>query len=112
MYAYYNGSKYDAHVNQFAVYPLLGKYDTLTFEAYKNNYDKSNVDDITIKIYGDGTELKSVNINKDVMPATYTVDITNVQKLKIEFVSKNKTVANESGKLPGELANVIVSKTK
>ena len=96
----------------YAVYPLMGKYDTLTFEAYRSNYDTSTDESITIKIFGDNTELQSIVIDKGFNPNQYSIDISGVQKLKIVFESYDTNVFKQFDKLPGELANVIVSKTK
>lgn len=96
----------------YAVYPLMGKYDTLTFEAYRNNYNTSTDESITIRIFGDNTELQSIVIDKAFVPNQYHIDISGIQKLKIVFESYDTNMFKQFDKLPGELANVVVSKTK
>ena len=100
--------------NQYEVYPLLGKYDTLTFEAYRNNDDSTKTSDETsgINIYGDDVLLKEITIDKNFMPQNFSINISGVQKLKIEFDSKGTDASKWLDRLPGNIANVVVFKTQ
>ena len=100
--------------NQYEVYPLLGKYDTLTFEVYRNNneYTKKTDEASGINIYGDGMLLKSITVDKNFSPQNYSLDISDVQRLKIEFDSAGSDASKWTYSLPGEIANIIAKKTR
>lgn len=62
----------------YANYNLGGKYTELTFQAYCSA-------DRTIVFKGDNdTVIKTIKIKGNALPATYTVDVTNVQQFCIE----------------------------
>lgn len=113
IYAYHHGFGKDDG-NQYEVYPLMGKYDTLTFEAFRNNSEKTKTSDetISINIYGDDILIKQITIDKSFMPQQYSLDIIGVQKLKIEFDSAPIDAFYWSDVLPGCIANVVVAKTQ
>lgn len=110
------------HKSEWAIYSLDKKYDTLTFEAYRNNskytsFLKDNQDlyadeTIRINIYGDNAILQTITIDKSFAPQSYTLNITDVQNLKIEFESGGTDASQWWNSLPGEIANVVVAKTK
>ena len=111
IYVYHHGYGDD---NQYEVYPLMGKYDTLTFEAFRNNHEKTKTSDetISINIYGDDILLKKITIDKNFMPQQDSLDISGVQKLKVEFESASTDASKWTDVLPGCIANMVVSKTK
>lgn len=62
----------------YAYYNLGGSYTELTFQVYSNSKR-------TIVLTGDNnTPLKTIEIKDKALPATYVVDVTNVQQLCIK----------------------------
>lgn len=82
---YWNGDRY-------ALYNLGQAYSSVTFTVgwvTAENYHEP----ATLKVYGDGTLLKTADLTYDMYNQTITVPTTGITQLKIEFGSSNSSYA-------------------
>lgn len=70
-------------------YNLNQMYDTVTFDVGWTGAGTEYKASTIMKIYGDGTLMKSVNLSKDMIDQTITLRTSNLVQLKIELGGSN-----------------------
>lgn len=70
-------------------YKLNAKYSRITGILFKNFEFRSNTFKGTLRIYGDGDLLYEASINNGMEPIPFSVDLTGVLELKVEFDSNS-----------------------
>jgi uncharacterized repeat protein (TIGR02543 family) len=100
LYDYWNHDEYNYTVEtgSYITYLLDCKFTNLSGTLFLGWESRLSSDDVTLKVYNDNILVyTSPVLTKDVKPISIDIDVRNVERMKIEFVSDNNTRLPEFG---------------